>query len=86
MRTPGSKAFAAFLKANRISQADAARALGVSSPTIFDWIKGTKRPRPAHREAIERWTEKVVADQWKTKGEREGLAKIAPLKRTGTDG
>jgi transcriptional regulator with XRE-family HTH domain len=35
-----------------MTQADLARILEVSAPTVHDWIRGAKRPRAERREAI----------------------------------
>jgi hypothetical protein len=54
--TSAAELLQAFLQRNGVTQVAAGLALGVSGPTIYDWVAGKKRPRTHHREAIALWT------------------------------
>ncbi len=83
--TDGVKKLRAFLKANKgkVSKRGAARAVGVSSPTMLDWISGRKTPAPPNRRALEIWTGGQVRESdWISRRERESAEKacrVAPL-------
>lgn len=61
-----------------LSLAKAAKQLGVSAPTWYDWEKDEKRPRSAHRNAIELLTGIPAAD-WDTPEEREHIERVREL-------
>lgn len=91
--TPGASLLEAFLRVNSITQMAASKALGVSDPTIHDWVSGAKRPRAHHRKAIDVWTGGSVPElAWATDDERVALAKVGPFiadddgKANGTEG
>jgi len=72
--------FGQWLEGHHISQAAAARALGVSPPCIHDWIRENRVPNQRYREAIERWTGgAIVADAWLGKTDLEELARLRAL-------
>ncbi len=70
------------LEAKGMTKSAAARELGVSAPTMQDWLDATKRPRPSLRLAIARWTDGAVpASAWVTAAElREAEAIVAAAK------
>jgi DNA-binding transcriptional regulator YdaS (Cro superfamily) len=77
--TPGAAGLKRFLQRNGVTQVAAALALGVSDPTVYDWVSGKKRPRTHHREAISLWTNgEVSADEWLEEHERAAVAGIRP--------
>ncbi len=79
-------ALAAFLEEHDLTQREAAQAVGVSSPTMHDWLTGAKRPSAAHRESIERWTSgAVAASAWATAEEAAAVEAIEPFRPTGTE-
>lgn len=80
MQSTGARLLRELLQTRGLTQSDAARAIGVSAPTIHDWVTSAKRPRAAHREAIEVWTAGAVpASAWETEEERALLARVRPL-------
>ncbi len=69
-----------FLKKHGITQIAAAKALGVSDPTIHDWLYEIKRPRAHHRQAIEVWTCGAVDEgSWMSADERDAMASVQPF-------
>ena len=65
----------AYLLSRQITQKEAAIALGVSGPTINDWLHAKKRPRAAHRIAVAKWTGDLVpVAAWLTSAERAVVA------------
>lgn len=63
----GRKLFKAFLRRNRISNAKAGEALGVSGTTVFFWTRDENPfdPTPVNAAAIEAWTGgEVPASSW----------------------
>lgn len=69
--TNGVKKLRAFLVSQTISKRGAAKAIGVSGPTMLDWLAGRKTPTPPHRRAIEIWTKGRVAEtDWVSERER----------------
>ena len=80
--TAGARLLRGFLKKNSITQADAAEAIGVSNPTVHDWLVGSKRPRPMHRKAIAVWTSaEVPAASWESAREEQKVANVQPFSR-----
>lgn len=72
-----------FLHDNRITLKAAGDALGVSAVAVYEWVRGTKRPRDDNRNAISVWTGGAVpADSWRT----EEPKSVEPFAKTGTDG
>lgn len=89
--TDGVKKLRAFLEENGISKREAARAVGVASPTMLDWLRGRKTPTQAHRRAIRIWTKgKVNESDWESERERKAALQadsVEPFEpSTGTDG
>lgn len=79
--TNGGRLLAEFLKRNGLTQLAASKALGVSDPTIHDWVTGSKRPRAHHRETIAVWTnEEVPSDSWLTDEERAATEVVRPFR------
>ena len=60
-RTDGAKQLAAYLKGRGLPQCRLADAIGVSHPTVHDWLHGARRPRAVHRALIAKWTSDEVA-------------------------
>lgn len=84
--TDGSKALRQFIESNALTQQATAKALGVTDPAVHDWISGTKRPRPHHRAAIEKWTGGLVpASSWLLREEREATRNVVPFRRASDD-
>ncbi len=78
--TSGAAQLHRFLKSNRITQSSMAIALGVSGPTIHDWVSGSKRPRAHYREAIAIWTNGAVpVDSWIQDDERQAVSIVRPF-------
>lgn len=90
MVTTGSRLFHRFLADNDISQADAAKAIGVEPPVVHDWRQHKKRPREHLRRVIAIWTNGFVPeDSWFVATEREAIADARPFEQeapTGTRG
>jgi len=84
----GSEKLEEFISDNGLTKLAAAKYLGVSDPTIYDWVTGIKRPKSHHRRAIEIWTNgKVPAESWLFDDEKRSISIVKPFrKRTGTDG
>ncbi len=92
----GAQLLREFIRSHGLADAAAAAAIGVSAPTMHEWLSGTYRPRVEHRRAIEKWTSAYVPESaWQTAEEREtaeGIKAFTPLtgpaigKRNGTDG
>ncbi len=81
--TDGATRLAEFLKRNGLTQLAAAEALGVSDPTVHDWVTGAKRPRAHHREAISVWTGgEISSDSWLVDEERVAMAAVRPFTPT----
>lgn len=68
--TEGKRLFAKKLEELRLSQAAAAKQLGVSQPTVNAWCTGLKRPEPEWRERIE-IEFGVPRGAWYTRSERD---------------
>lgn len=78
--TDGATLLGAFLRAHAITQLACANALGVSDPTVHDWVTGSKRPRANHRDAIAVWTRgEVPADAWLTAEELGARSAVRPF-------
>lgn len=76
----GSSLLREFLQKHDVTQLAASKALGVSDPTIHDWVKGTKRPRAHHREAIAVWTGgEIPIEAWLRDDERAAMADVRPF-------
>lgn len=76
----GPSLFRRFLKKHEVTQLAASKALGVSDPTIHDWVHGIKRPRAHHREAIAVWTgDRVPVASWLLDEERHAVAEVRPF-------
>lgn len=72
--TKGGTALRALLarkvkRRRRMTQAQLARELGVSQPTVSDWMRMHNRPESHLRKAIERVLN-ISADDWMTEDER----------------
>lgn len=60
---PGADDLAAFRDRHGLTNAQIARALGVSGATVTDWTRGKKCPEPgARREQIQTFTTEVDGD------------------------
>ncbi len=82
----GQRLWRAWLLANRVSQAAAARDLHVTDPAVNGWTKG-RRPKAHFRKAIAVYTKgEVPEDAWERLEEREAVAAVEPFQRTGTEG
>jgi len=79
--TKASRALSMFLKGNRITMEDAAKALDCAWSTLDDVAKGQKRPRVALALRIQRWTGgKVRYEDFLTGPERSAVARQRPFK------
>ena len=68
----GAKKLGRFLEVNKLTRLAAGNALGVSDPTVCDWISGKKRPNEKKRRDIDTWTSgKVPAESWEFAAERK---------------
>lgn len=84
IETKGRQLFDSFLREQSITQASAAKALGVSEVTVLHWRTGEKRPVDHQRAKIEIWTGGAVSSAtWRTDEEREEIDRIQPLQTTG---
>jgi len=55
--------------------------LGVSAPTILDWLAGRKTPERQNRSAIQVYTRGEVAEaDWETEAERADAERAAGVK------
>jgi transcriptional regulator with XRE-family HTH domain len=80
--TNGATWLAEFLRRNNLTQLATAEALGVSDPTVHDWVTGSKRPKAHHRDAISVWTRgEVPVDAWLEESERVARAAVKPFDR-----
>lgn len=61
-RSLGARRLGRYLKGCGLTQKALAEALGVSTPTVHDWLSGTKVPRPPNRAAIRVFTDGEVLD------------------------
>ena len=76
----GPKLFTQFLHDNGITLSAAAATFGVKPPSVYEWKKGTRRPRDEHRTAIEKWTGGFVpAESWLDPDRKEALDGIRPF-------
>jgi transcriptional regulator with XRE-family HTH domain len=74
----GSDLLRSELDAKGIRAAEAARQLGVSKPTIGDWLSGASRPTAARALLVATWSEgRVPVESWETDEEREARAALA---------
>lgn len=63
------------------------RALGVTQPSVADWMSGKSRPKPDQRVGLERLSGGAIErDSWMTPGERKRLDAVRPMGGTGTNG
>jgi hypothetical protein len=84
IETKGRQLFDSFLREQGITQASAAKALGVSEVTVLHWRTGEKRPVDHQRAKIEIWTGGAIsAATWRTDEERGEIDRIQPLQTTG---
>lgn len=85
--TDGAVRLAAFLRKNGITQLSAAESLGVSDPTVHDWVTGSKRPRAHHRDAIATWTHgEVGTESWLTAEEQASRQAVRPFESADDSG
>ena len=78
--TKGVALLKAFLKKNKLSQADASRALDVSGVVVCLWCSGKQRPRTEYRDALEIWTSGAVpASSWESAEDREAVSHVKPF-------
>lgn len=69
-----------WLTSHGLSQAAAARTLGVTAPCVHDWIRGSRTPQPPYRDAIARWTAGAVSsDVWLAPDERRELDRLRQI-------
>ena len=67
----GRDLLAAWLAERAVSQADVARAMGVSNVAVHNWIKGMSPPSDVNRRRLERWTGGAVPTvSWLSPDER----------------
>lgn len=76
-KTDGPDKLAKFMANRGISKRKAAAGLGVSTPTILDWLNGTMRPDPNNRKVIEVYTGGEVTElDWDTESDRFAKQKL----------
>lgn len=74
-----------FLDRHGVSQRVAACAIGVSAPTMSDWLSGNKRPTDHMRTAIAKWTRGAVPEgAWMFADEARALEAVKAFRATGT--
>lgn len=74
----GVKKLRKFLEENGISKRAAARALGISLPTMLAWLKGTITPTNPNRVGIAVWTNGAVTESdWESSSERDAAERAA---------
>lgn len=78
----GATLFQEWMRTRGISLRTAAETLGVSHVAVIEWTRGTSRPRPDRRKAIQKWTTgEVPATAWLLAGERpEPVLRVRPWK------
>lgn len=82
LRSPqhGAKLLKAWLARTGLSQAAAARVLGVSQAAVCDWLHQKKLPIGLYRQALETWTSGAVpAWSWVDREERELEKRLADV-------
>lgn len=76
----GRDLLSGFLTLHSLNQSDAARAVGVSVPTMHDWLKGAKRPRATHRKTLDKWSRGAIpAASWETPDELATQDAVQPF-------
>lgn len=76
----GAKALARFVEKNGMTKTAAAAGVGVSVPTLLDYLSGAKRPNSIRREVIERYTGGAVSrNSWDFPAERAELESTTPF-------
>ena len=76
---PGVALLREELSRRGIRPAEAARQLGVSKPTMGEWLAGGLRPSFLRRPEIRSWSEgRIPEDSWLTAEERARLALVPP--------
>lgn len=74
-----------FLEDNGILQSAAALAIGVSAPTMSDWLAGHKRPSDHMRTIIARWTNGAVPESaWLFAEETRAINAVKAFRATGS--
>jgi len=74
-----------FLEDNRITQSTAASAIGVSAPTMSDWLAGNKRPSDHMRTIVARWTGNSVPESsWLFAEESRAVNAVKAFRATGS--
>ena len=88
-KTAAAKALRLRMRSLGISNAEAARQLGVTPVALHYWLRGIQRPRAEMREVIERWSGGAVqAADWLKESERariDGTEEAHPSPETPTD-
>ena len=84
----GARKLSQFLTRYGLTQAFAAHELGVSAPTLHDWLSGAKKPGAGNRWRLERWTggtadpavDRVNAVEWSDDGFLDELGQVVPYR------
>lgn len=64
------------------TQTSIGSALGVSQPSVADWVNGKSRPKPKFAAALHNLTRgRVHRDGWLTDQERASADEIKPMRR-----
>lgn len=65
METKGAVALRRVAQERGLSKSAIARAIGVSHPTVIDWMRGYKRPSWPNRFRIRDWSDgTITAESW----------------------
>lgn len=85
---PNAKLLKNWLNELGMSAEALAEKVGVTKPTIYDWIRGTARPVKAlHQQKLAKLSNgRLQPLGWQTADERAELDSCAPLAATGTEG
>lgn len=82
----GSRQLRTFFTPPRMTQADMAKALGVSQQAVSMWVTGRSRPSAHQRVAIERIAG-IPSASWLTDEERKHVEAAGDsMRRSGTEG
>ena len=81
----GTRQLRAFFSPPRMTQADMAKALGISQQAVSMWVTGRSRPSAHQRAAIERIAG-IPAASWLTPEERQHVENAGEsVRRNGTE-
>lgn len=61
MVTAGAVALCRIAEDQGLTKTAIARAIGVSHPTVIDWMRGYKRPSEPNRAKLHHWSDGAIA-------------------------